>query len=44
MSMPTEPIQKKIPPTKPRGKRPMGRPRTKWQDQIREDLEDREQT
>ena len=36
--------KKKILQMKPRGKRQRGRPRTRWLDHIKEDIEDRGQT
>ena len=37
----TDCIPKKLLQTKPRGKRPRGRCRTRWLDEVREDIEDR---
>ena len=41
MHMSAEWIQKKLLQLKSRGKRPRGRPRTRWIDQVRKDIEDR---
>ena len=40
---PEDRISKMMLQMKPKGKRPRGRPRTRWLDQIREDIEKRDQ-